>query len=59
MDPNITGDVSPRTRDKIEEAICSILDGYCKRVDVNPDVKVYECKNVVRIDLKIQEGQYD
>ena len=55
MNPNRTCDFSPRTRDKIEEAICSILNGYCKRVDVNPDVKVYECKNVVRIDLKIHE----
>ena len=55
MNPNRTCDFSPRTRDKIEEALCSILDGYCKRVDVNPDVKVYECKNVVRIDLKIHE----
>ena len=55
MYPNRTCDFSPRTRDKIEEAICSILNGYCKRVDVNPDVKVYECKNVVRIDLKIHE----
>ena len=55
MNPNRTCDFSPRTRDKIVEAICSILDGYCKRVDVNPDVKVYECKNVVRIDLKIHE----
>ena len=55
MNPNRTCDFSPRTRDKIKEALCSILDGYCKRVDVNPDVKVYECKNVVRIDLKIRE----
>ena len=55
MNPNRTCDFSPRTRDKIEEALCSILDGYCKRVDINPDVKVYECKNVVRIDLKIHE----
>lgn len=55
MYPNRTCDFSWRTRDKIAEALCSILDGYCKRVDVNPDVKVYECKNVVRIDLKIHE----
>ena len=55
MNPNRTCDFSPRTRDKIEEALCSILNGYCKRVDVNPHVQVYECKNVVRIDLKIHE----
>ena len=55
MYPYRTCDFSPRTRDKIEEALCSILEGNCKRVDVAPDVKVYECKNVVRIDLKIHE----
>ena len=55
MNSNRTCDFSPRTRELIGEALCSILDGYCKRVDVNPDVKVYECKNVVRIDLKIHE----
>lgn len=55
MNTNRTCDFSPRTRELIEEALVSILCGYCKRVDVNPDVKVYECKNVVRIDLKIHE----
>lgn len=55
MNLNRTCDFSPRTRDKIEEALCSILEGNCKRVDVAPDVKVYECKNVMRIDLKIHE----
>ena len=55
MNPNRTCDFSWRTRDKIEEALCSILGGNCKRVEINQDVKVYECKNVVRIDLKIHE----
>lgn len=36
----------------IERAVFRILGGECKRVDVAPDVKVYLCKNVVRIDLK-------
>lgn len=53
MIPNRTCDFRPATRDKIEDALCAILEGTCKRVDVNDDVKVYECKNVVRIDLKI------
>lgn len=55
MNPNRTCDFSPRTRDKIVEALGSILEGNCTRVEINPDVKVYECKNVVRIDLKIHE----
>ena len=55
MNPNRVCDFSPRMRDKIEEALCNILEGNCKRVDVSPDVKVYECKNVIRIDLKIHE----
>lgn len=46
-------DFSPETREKIEDAICTILDGTCKRCDISDRVKVYEVKNVVRIDLKI------
>ena len=55
MNTNRVCDFSPSTRDKIEEALCNILEGNCKRVDVSPEVKVYECKNVIRIDLKIHE----
>ena len=55
MNQNRVCDFSPCTRDKIEEALCLILEGKCKRVDVSPDVKVYECKNVIRIDMKIRE----
>ena len=55
MNPNRMCDFSPSTRDKIEEALCSILEGKCKRSDINTNVKVYECKNVIRIDLKIRE----
>lgn len=40
---------------KIAEAVESILAGTCSRVDVNKNVKVYECKNVIRIDLKVTE----
>ena len=46
-------DFNSDTRKKIEEAICCILEGICSRVDVNKNVKVYACKNVVRIDLKV------
>ena len=46
---------SPKTREDIDEAMCLILEGKCKRVDVAPDVKVYEVKNVIRIDLKLNE----
>lgn len=48
-------DFRPETRKKIENALCDILDGTCSRVDINKNVKVYECKNVIRIDLKIVE----
>lgn len=41
--------------DKIANAVQTVLDGKCKRVDVVDGVKVYECKNVIRIDLKIKE----
>lgn len=49
-------DFRPETRRKIEDALCSILDGTCSRVDITKNVKVYECKNVIRIDLKITES---
>lgn len=50
-------DFSAWTQLKIAEAIESILRGTCKRIDVNSDVKVYECKNVIRIDLKVTEDK--
>ena len=42
--------------DKIWRAITLVLSGNCKRVEVSPSVKVYECKDVIRIDLKISDG---
>lgn len=48
-------DFSKETRKKIEEAVGDILEGYCSRVDISNNVKVYECKGVIRIDLKIVE----
>lgn len=50
-------DFSKETRKKIEEAIGNILEGTCSRVDISKNVKVYECKNVIRIDLKITEEE--
>lgn len=47
-------DFSSEMREKIENAICTILDGTCKRCDISDDVKVYGVKNVIRIDLKIK-----
>ena len=37
---------------KVLEAINVIRRGVCKRVDVSERVKVYECKNIIRIDIK-------
>ena len=50
-------DFSKETRKKIDEALGNILEGTCSRVDINKNVKVYECKNVIRIDLKITEEE--
>lgn len=44
---------TPDTIAKIENAVCRVMDGDCSRVDVNQSIKVYMCKNVVRIDLKL------
>lgn len=43
------------TAAKIQEAIAVIQKGVCKRVDVSDRIKVYECKNIIRIDIK-REG---
>jgi hypothetical protein len=48
-------DFSQETCVKIASAVQDILEGVCARVDVNKNVKVYECKNVIRIDLKVTE----
>lgn len=41
---------------KVQEAIVVIQQGLCKRVDVNDDIKVYACKNIIRIDIKSPNG---
>lgn len=40
-------------QEKLERAIAAVLDNG-GRMDFD-DVKVYECKNVIRIDIKITE----
>lgn len=41
---------------KVVRAVDTIQDGVCKRVDVNDSIKVYECKNIIRIDIKQNNG---
>lgn len=43
------------TVDKIARAVQDVLDGVCSKVIISDDVKVYQCTNVVRIDLRIKE----
>lgn len=40
------------TIQKVAKAIQTIQDGVCKRVDVDENIKVYVCKNIIRIDIK-------
>lgn len=42
---------------KILKAVSAILDEVAGRVDVTSDIKVYECKDVIRIDLKIKKEE--
>lgn len=42
------------TQLKIADAIESILAGTCSKVIINDNVKVYQCKNIIRIDLKVE-----
>ena len=43
----------PKSYTDIIRAVETVLRGEARRVDVAPDIKVYECKNVIRIDLKM------
>ena len=45
----------PYIAEKLLGAIRRIVDGSCKRVDVSEDIKVYECKDIVRIDIKMRK----
>ena len=48
----------PKSYTDIIRAVETVLRGEARRVDVAPDIKVYECKNVIRIDLKMA-GELD
>ena len=44
--------IDQETIQKVQEAIAVIQKGLCKRVDVDDNIKVYACKNIIRIDIK-------
>ena len=48
-------DFDQETCVKIASAVQDILEGICSKVIISNDVKVYACKNIIRIDLKITE----
>jgi hypothetical protein len=48
--------IDVQTMDKIIKAMETIQAGVCKRVDVNDDIKVYACKNIIRVDIKNPNG---
>ena len=54
---NQTVEFDQETCLKIERAIHDILHGFCSRVEVGKNVKVYACKNVIRIDLKVVDQE--
>ncbi len=39
--------------EKIQKAVDTIMSGVCKRVDIDATLKVYEVKNVIRIDWRM------
>lgn len=53
---NLKVDFNKETSAKIASAIDEILSGKCTKVIISDDIKVYKCTNIVRIDLKISEG---
>lgn len=48
--------INQETIQKVVKAIQTIQDGVCKRVDVDNNIKVYACKNIIRIDIKQEES---
>lgn len=40
---------------KIVEAVKAVQNELCSKVDIDGVIKVYECKNVIRIDVKYEE----
>lgn len=41
---------------QLNQAVETVLSGVCKRVDVDENAKVYACKNIIRIDIKVNDG---
>lgn len=37
------------------DGVSLVLEGRVKKLEVAPGIKVYECKDVIRIDLKTVE----
>ena len=54
---NAESKTSHKSYADIVRAVETVLKGEARRVDVAPDIKVYECKNVIRIDLKMAGEQ--
>ena len=55
MSKNLPSIIVSENALKIVEAVKAVQNGLCKRVDINGDIKVYEVKNVIRIDIKYEE----
>lgn len=44
---------------KLEQAIRMLLTGAASKVDIDKNTKVYLCKNIVRIDIKLEVNARD
>lgn len=40
---------------QIQRAVDLIQHGTCTKVQLSPDIKVYAVKNIIRIDIKMEE----
>lgn len=50
--PEASGKVFNDNALAIYQAIHNVESGVCQRVDINDRIKVYQCKNVIRIDVR-------
>lgn len=46
-------ELTPEVYSKINSAIANLRCGFCARVDVHADIKVYTVKNIIRVDIKM------
>lgn len=43
------------SQEELQRAIDLILSGMCTKIELSKTVKIYKCKNIIRVDIKVDE----